>query len=122
MTLAAMGAKSLISQFGEEVVVVSMDNETPEDQNDPIFIDSSGTEESSETHKVRLYTTPSKEMMEDYGFEQDTDAIMYSTEEIATQGDRVEYEPGGQEWVVDKTSTNQIGEGPYLFLFKMVGL
>lgn len=120
MTIAESGAMAMISEFGEEVIVTSMDNEEPDNPDDPIFIDSSGTEGVSETHKVRLYTTPSKEMLEDYGFEDNTQAIMYTTENIADNGDEVEYEPMGYEWIVDESSTNQIGSGPYLFVYKMV--
>lgn len=117
-----MGANSLIADFGENVVVRSMDNEEAEDPSDPIFIDSSGTETSSETHKVRLYTTPSNEMLEDYGFEDNTEAIMYSTDDIAENGDQVEYEPEGYKWVIDEIATNQIGSGSYIFVYKMVGI
>lgn len=120
MTIAESGAMAMISEFGEEVIVTSMDNEEADDPDDPIFIDSSGTEGESKSHKVRLYTTPSKEMLEDYGFEENTEAIMYTTENIADNGDEVEYEPMGYKWIVDETSTNQIGSGPYLFVYKMV--
>lgn len=121
MTIVEDGANMLISQFGEDVVVTSMDNEVPDNPDDPIFIDSSGQEGVSETHRVRLYTTPSQEMLEEYGFDQDTEAIIYSREDIAGQGDKVEYEPLGSEWVVTKISTNQIGEGPYIYVYSMKG-
>lgn len=122
MTITEEGADMLIAQFGEDVTVTSMDNEVPDDASDPIFIDSSGVEGSSETHRVRLYTTPSQEMLEEYGFDEATEAIMYSREEIATEGDKVEYSPRNAEWVVISTSTNQIGNGPYLFVFSMKGV
>lgn len=122
MTLAESGALAMISEFGENVIVTSMDNEVAEDTDDPIFIDSSGSEGVSETYKVRLYTSPSEEMLEDYGFDEDTHAIMYSTDDIAENGDKVEYEPMEYEWIVDRISTNQIGQGrPYIFVYKMVG-
>jgi hypothetical protein len=119
MTLAEMGAKTMIGQFGEEVTVTSMDYESPDDSDDPIFFDSSGTEGSSETYTVRLYTSPSQEMMEDYGFEQDADSMMYSTENIATRGDKVTYEAGSYSWIVNRIATNQIGEGPYMYIYSM---
>jgi hypothetical protein len=122
MTLTEMGANALIGEFGEEVIVRSMDNEEPEDSNDPIFMDSSGSEDSSSTHTVRLYTTPANDMLEDYGFDEDTEAIMYSTDEIATVGDEVEYEPASYKWVIDEIATNQIGQQPYIFVYKMVGI
>ncbi len=120
MTIARSGAMAMISEFGEEVIVTSMNNEDVDNVDDPIFINSSGIEGDSEEHKVRLYTTPSKEMMEDYGFEDNTTAIMYTTENIANNGDYVEYEPMGYKWIVDRISTNQIGSGPYLYIYKMV--
>ena len=122
MDFIQSGANQLISQFGEEVTIYSMDNEVPDDADDPMFIDSSGSEESSSTHSVRLYTSPSEEMMMDYGFEQETEAIMYSTEDIASIGDEVEYSPRNLRWVVDNVATNQIGSGPYIFVYSMVGL
>ena len=123
MTIAESGAMAMISEFGEEVIITPMDNEDPDDPDDPIFIDSSGTEGVSESHTVRLYTTPSAEMMEDYGFDDDTEAIMYSTDSIAQNGDKVEYEPMDYEWIVDRISTNQIGQGrPYIYVYKMVGV
>lgn len=122
MTIAADGAEMMISQFGEDVVVTPMDNEVPDNSNDPMFIDSSGQEGTSTTHKVRLYTTPSQEMLEDYGFDDGTEAIMYTTNDIAINGDKVEYPPTGAEWIIDKKSTNQIGNNPYIYIYKMTSI
>lgn len=122
MSLTQTGAESMIAEFGEEVLVTPVDNDVAEDSNDPIFIDSSGSESAATEYRVRLYTTPADEMLEDYGFDDNTEAIMYSTDDIANIGDKVEYEPLGHEWIVDKISTNQIGRGPYIYVYKMVGI
>lgn len=122
MTLVREGADSLIAEFGEDVQVTSMDNEVPDDADDPMFLDSSGQEGTTETHRVRLYTTPSEEMLQEYGFEEDTKAIMYKTEDIASEGDKVEYAPTNQKWYVRRAATNQIGEGPYIWVYSMVGV
>lgn len=120
MTLALSGAEAIISEFGEEVVVTGMDNSVPDNPDNPIFMDSSGYEGVKSTYKVRLYTTPSKEMMEDYGFDEDTQSIMYTTEDIASVGDKVEYEPTDHSWSVSKIATNQIGTGPYIYVYSLV--
>lgn len=121
MTLAASGSDALIGEFGENVTVTEkVDNEF-EDPDDPIFHKGPSENEGKSTeHKVRLYTTPSKETLEDYGFDEDTDSMMYSTDDIAESGDTVEYDPGNYEWVVGEISTSQIGEGPYLFVYQLI--
>lgn len=121
MTLVEDGAENLIAMFGEEVDVVSMDNEVPDDPNDPMFIDSSGQEEVRNTHRVRLYTTPSKETLQEYGFDEDTESMMYSTDDVASEGDRVEYQ-SSTEWIVKTRQTNQIGNGPYIFVYALSGV
>lgn len=121
MTLAEDGARLLIGDFGEEVEVTSMGDGEFEDPNDPIYHSTSQTEGSTSTHKVRLYTTPSDEQLETYGFDEDTESMMYSTEDIAEEGDKVSYSPGNTDWVVGRTETNQIGEGPYLFVYQLLG-
>lgn len=111
----------LIGDFGEEVEVTSMGDGEFEDPDDPIYHSTSETEGATSTHKVRLYTTPSEEELQNYGFEQDTESMMYSTDDIADEGDRVNYEPGDSEWVVGRTETNQLGHGPYLYVYQLLG-
>lgn len=118
--MVKQGADSLIAQFGEEVVVTSMDNEVPDDSDNPMFLDSSGDEGTSETHRVRLYTSPSNETLQEYGFDESTEAMMYDTEDIASEGDKVEYAPSDMEWVIDGVATNHIGQGPYIWIYSMV--
>jgi hypothetical protein len=117
-------ADMLIGDFGEEVTVTSMGDGEFEDETDPIYHSSSQTEGSSSTHKVRLYTTPSKEQLETYGFSEDTESMMYSTDDIAEEGDEVNYNPPGDrewDWVIGTTETNQLSNGPYLFVYQLLG-
>jgi len=120
MTLTESAANALISEFGEEVVVTSMSDSEPHDEDNPIFIRDSDEEGDSETHRVRLYTNPSKETLEEYGFDDQTEAMMYSTDDIASEGDKVEYSITGKEWTVSRISTNQIGTGPYIFMYQLL--
>lgn len=120
MVITEDGANSLIAQFGEEVEITETEQNQPEDSNDPIYFESSDDEVSSTTKKVRLYTTPSKETLEEYGFEGDVESMMYSTEDIASQGDEVIYSAGNYEWYVGEISTNQLGSGPYLFVYELI--
>lgn len=120
MTLAKEGAKQLIGQFGVYVKVYPQDNAQPVDSNDPVFFEETENTSDFEEHKVRLYTSGSEEMLQDYGFDASTDAIMYSTQDIASNGDTVEYEAGGYEWNVEETSTNQLdSSGPYIYVYAM---
>lgn len=120
MTLVKEGAKQIIGQFGVHVKVYPQDNATPVDGNDPVFFEETENTSNFEEHKVRLYTTANEEMLQDYGFDASTDAIMYSTEDIASNGDTVEYEAGGYEWNVEETSTNQLdASGPYIYVYSM---
>lgn len=120
MTLVSDGAKSLISQFGEHVIVVREVEEVPDDEDDPIYFTESSDSPTEEEHKVRLYTTPSKETLQEYGLDDNTDSMMYSTENIASNGDTVKYSPANMEWYVDKISTNQIGNGPWLYVYSLI--
>jgi len=115
------GANQLIAQFGEEVEIISMGEGEFEDPSDPIYHSSAQTEGTSSTHKVRLYTTPSDEQLETYGFDEDTESMMYSTDDVADEGDKVKYEPGNTDWVVGRTETNQLGSGPYLRVYQLIG-
>jgi hypothetical protein len=121
MTLAEDAARLLIGDFGEEVDVTSMGDGTFEDPSDPIYHSTSETVGSTSTHKVRLYTTPSDEKLQKYGFDEDTESMMYSTSQIAEEGDEVSYSPNDSNWVVGSVETNQIGHGPYLYVYQLLG-
>jgi hypothetical protein len=118
MTIVKGGAKILISEFGEEVDVTPITDEST--GSDPIYPDSNSEEGTTKTHKVRLYSTPSKETLKEYGIEESADAMMYSTDDIADQGDEVEYKDM-YDWVVGEKITNQLGSGPYLYIYELTG-
>lgn len=118
--MARDAAQSMIGQFGETVTVTEMGDGEFEDSTDPIYHSSTQTTVSTSTHDVRLYTTPSKETLQDYGFDEETDSMMYSTDSIAEQGDKVEYAEGSYNWVVGNVQTNQIGNGPYIYVYQLL--
>ena len=120
MTLAQDGAEQMIGRFGETVRVYEQSGQKPEDSTDPIFFEENENTSNYTEHKVRLYTTASNEMMEDYGMSEDTEAMMYSTEDIAANGDIVRYPDENYEWGVDERITSQIGNGPYLYVYGML--
>lgn len=123
MTLAKSGANQLIGQFGVYVKVYPQDSQSPDNPDDPVFFSETDNTSTFEEHKVRLYSSASDEMMSDYGFDSSADAMMYSTEDIASEGDTVEYEKGGYKWNVEAENTNQISEeGPYIFVYSMGAL
>lgn len=119
MTLVESGADILIAEFGETIRVYEHQEQEPEDASDPIYFDDQPDSTNYTEHKVRLYTTPSDDMLADYGFDDDTEAIFYSRENIAELGDRITYSGTSQEWIVDQFQSNQIGSGPYLFVFSL---
>lgn len=124
MTLTEDAANMLIGDFGEEVSITSMGDGEFEDITDPIYHSSAQTQGTTSTHEVRLYTTPSKEQLETYGFNEETKSMMYSTVDIAEEGDKVNYSPSGNrewDWVVGKVETNQLSQGPYLFVYQLLG-
>jgi len=118
MTIAKDGAETLIAQFGEEVDVTPITDEST--GSDPIYPDSDTVEGTTTTHKVRLYSSPSKETLQEYGVEESADAMMYSTDDIADQGDEVEYKDL-YKWVVGEKMTNQLGNGVYLYVYELIG-
>ena len=122
MTLAASAVEEMISQFGETITIYNSDGLSPKDNEDPIFFGDEVVSEEGEEHDVRLYHAPSEEIMQEYGLSEDTDALFYTNERIAEEGDRVEYDPLGSEWVIESITSNQIGNGPYLFLYSMRGV
>lgn len=118
MTIAEDAANNLIAQFGEEVEVTSVTDSSA--GSDPIYPTSDTEEGATTTHRVRLYSSPSKETLQEYGVEESADAMMYCTEDIANQGDKVEYRDI-YEWVVGEKMTNQLGKGPYLWVYELTG-
>jgi len=118
MTIAKDGAETLIAQFGEEVDVTPITDSST--GSDPIYPSSDTEEGTTTTHKVRLYSSPSKETLQEYGVEETADAMMYSTDDIADQGDEVEYKDL-YDWVVGEKITNQLGRGPYLYVYELTG-
>lgn len=120
MSLAKSGARQIIAQFGVYVKVFPQDGQEVDDTENPVFFNDTENTEEFEEHKVRLYTTASEEMMQDYGLDESADSLMYCTDDIADQGDRVVYEKGGQKWNVEERMTNQISaNGPYIFVYSM---
>lgn len=120
MSLAKTGAEQIIGEFGVFVKVYPQESQEAEDEDEPIFFNESENTDTFEEHKVRLYTSASEEMMEDYGLDQTADSLMYCTEDIASQGDKVVYEADNKKWNVEGRMTNQITtNGPYIYVYSM---
>lgn len=119
MTIASGAAEQMISRFGEEVTIYPKPERQAEDSSNPIYIEQSETSPSSFTQKVRLYTTPSVETLQSYGFEEDSESLIYTTEDVIEQGDAVEY--NGMRYIVRNTATNQHGNGTYIWIHDLVG-
>lgn len=121
MTLTETGADLLISQFGVTVEVYPQSEQEPEDSSNPVFFSDTDNSSNFTEYKVRLYSSASDEMMRDYGFDEASEAIMYSTDDIAGEGDKVVYPDDSQTWIVQERTTNQIddSQGPYIFAYSM---
>lgn len=120
MTLVESGAEQLIAQFGVTVEVYPQDSQSPENASEPVFFEDTDNDSTFTEYDVRLYTSASEEMMKDYGLDEGADSLMYSTSDIASQGDKVKYPKGNYEWIVEERMTNQITDsGPYIFVYSM---
>lgn len=113
------GAKTLIAQFGEVVTVVPQSSQVPEDDTDPIFFEESNNTGATFEEQVRLYSAPSKESLQEYGFEENSDAMIYNTNDSIEEGDLIQY--SGLEYIVQEVVTNQIGDGPYIWVYSLRG-
>lgn len=121
MTLVESAANLLVGQFGVTVKVFPQDSQSPEDSNNPVFFEDTDNNSDFTEHEVRLYTSASDEMVEEYGLNDSADAIMYSTSDIASEGDYVEYDR--YKWNVEEHMTNQIdSNGPYIHVYAMGAL
>jgi hypothetical protein len=122
MTLLQSGAEQMIADFGVYVKVYHQDSQTPDNPDDPVFFSENENSSNFEEYKVRLYTSNSDEIMQDYGFDESSDSLMYHPEDIADEGDTVEYPKGDYKWNIEEKSTNQINEkGPYIYVYAMGG-
>jgi hypothetical protein len=115
MTLVEKGAEELIGMFGEEVTITPSGGQTASD-NDTIYLEP-GSDGTPFTHKVRLYSAPSEETLQKYGFEPNADAMMYETDGVAEQSDTVEF--SGDTYTITSVTTNQLGDGPYIYIYGM---
>ena len=119
MTLVSDAADLLIGDFGEQITVYPQNEPQPEDSSDPMYFDS-GTEGSSFTMKARVYSVPSEEILKKYGFDDDTEMVIYERDNSISEGDELSY--NGNRFLVRRTVTNQVGEGPYVWIHDLVGV
>lgn len=120
MTIAADAADALIGNFGEEITVYPQDPDEPVDSSDPMYFEETSSTEQSYTVDARVYNAPSEEMLEDYGFEQDTELMIYEREDTIEEADEIEFD--GRRFVVKRTVSNQLGNGGYIWIHALVGL
>jgi len=120
MTLVKDAANQIIAQFGEKVTVHPQSNDEPEDVNNPVFFEQSDFEGPTFDIKARIYTNPDDDTLKSYGFESQTEQVIYETDGNIDIGDEIEI--AGEQFVVDEIASNQIGEGRYIFVYSLVGL
>lgn len=120
MTMVSDAAGMMIAGFGVVVEITPYSSQEPEDSDNPVFFEESSTQESSFEKKVRLYTSRSAELLEEYGFDSDGDAIIYIDEDVIDVGDEISY--SDMDYIVRDTRTNQIDEeqGQYLWVHELV--
>jgi hypothetical protein len=120
MTLVQDGADLLIGQFGVTVEVYEQTEQDAEDSNNPVFFEHTDNDSNFTEHTVRLYTSVTDEMMQEYGLDHDAEAIMYDTSDIASEGDKVKYPDGSYTWIITERRTNQLDDtGPYIYVYSM---
>lgn len=111
---------SIIEDFGEVVTVHPQGDYEPEDSTDPVYFERSTSSESSFDVKVRVYSMPSEEILNEYGFENDAEFAIYTDENIIDIGDNVEYD--GQVFTARRMEKKQMGEGAYRFVYELIGV
>lgn len=119
MTIAEDAAVEMVAEFGEDVTVFPQSSDEPDDSDNPIYFSQTESSEDPYTETVRVYTQPSEETLMEYGFEEDTDALIYDTEDNIQEGDKIRY--NSNDFVVRRKATNQIGNGPYLRIYSLIG-
>lgn len=118
MTILTNTAEMLISEFGEVVTVRKTVEDSPDDSTDPIYFEKDDTVDEEFEQKVRLFDNPDEETLNNYGFEQDTETTIYTTEDVIENGDIILYRDA--EFVVNDTTSMQIGQGPYRYVHGLV--
>lgn len=119
MRMTADAAAQMIADFGETVTVKPQAPQGPTDSNNPVYFEEGTSNESNFDEEVRVYTSPSEEMLNDFGFEESTEAIIYNDQNNIDEGDIVEIL--GNDFVVKKMQTNQMGNGAYIFIYGLIG-
>lgn len=110
----------MVSEFGETVEVVPKGEYEADDSSNPMYF-SQANDGSSYQEKVRLFSSPSREMLKEYGFEEDTEAVIYNTNPDINTGDIVRYQEAEQtaEYVVRRQVTHQMGDGNYRWVYDL---
>lgn len=120
MTLLKSGAENLIEMFGVTVEIYPQDSQQPDDSEDPVFFSEEENESNFNEEKVRLYTSGSEEVMQDYGIEDSADAMFYAVKDVADEGDKVVYPDAGYKWNIEEKMTNQNAkDGVYIYVYGM---
>lgn len=129
MTILTNTAEMLISQFGEVVTVRKTVEDSPDNStygfkygdsysSEPIYFEKDDSVDEEFDHKVRLFDNPDEETLNSYGFEQNTETTIYTTEDVIENGNIILYRDA--EFVVNDTTSMQIGQGPYRYVHGLV--
>lgn len=110
----------MISSFGEEVTVIPKSTREVDDADNPIYFEESEEDTDSYTERVRMYTAVSNEELREYGFDDRGEAMIYNDNGNIGIGDTVKYRDDLYEWIVDDVATNQVGNGPYVWMYSLV--
>lgn len=120
MTLVRDGVQQMISSFGETVTVKPQGDYEATDSSNPIYFEQTASSESNFEETVRVYSSPSDEILKEYGFEEETEALIYNDDNSIDEGDVVEI--NGEDFLVESFVTNQIGHGPYIWVYQLRGM
>lgn len=107
----------IIEQFGEVVTVTPQEGPVAEDSSDPIYFENPEETSNSYDEKVRLYSSPSEEILKEYGFEQEVDLVIYNDNDSIEEGDVVEYSDG--KYTVVTEETKSLGSGVYRWVYEL---
>lgn len=117
MVIVDDATTQIIEEFGEVVTVTPQEGAIPEDSSDPIYFENPEETGESYEEKVRVYSSPSEEVLKEYGFEQDVELMIYNDNGDIEEGDVVEYNDG--KYVVISQETKQLGSGQYRWVYEL---
>lgn len=111
MSILDETVESIIAEVGETVEIIPHNGYS----SDGIWESDEGyNEQESFEIQARVMRQISNEELEEEGFSEKGECMMYFNEEVVSQGDKVIFTDGDEDrYIVAETMTDQVGDGIY---------